>query len=305
MNVLVIGGNGFIGSNLVDLLLIENHSVRVFDKYLGGDRKSNDQVEYIVGDFGNRGLLNSALDGIDIVYHLVSTSVPKTSNDDPAYDVMSNVVETIHLLEQCVKKQIQKIVFTSSGGTVYGRPQYLPVPETAMTDPECSYGIVKLAIEKYLALFNHIYGLNYIVIRPSNPFGPRQNAEGIQGVISVFMRKMMRGETVTIWGDGSVVRDYIYISDLVNAIYIASMTNTNSKIYNIGSGEGKSINQIVEILRDVTSMPGNVEYLNSRQFDIPEIILDISKAVNELMWRPQISIIEGIRMTYEYMKQQV
>ena len=150
MNSLLLGGNGFIGSHLVDKLLASGHGVRVFDKYEEHYRKSIAGVEYFFGDFGNRGLVAKALDNVDIVFHLISTTLPQTSNDDPVFDVQSNVVETLLLLEQCVARKIQKLVFFSSGGTVYGRPKILPISEDSPTNPECSYGITKLIIEKYL-----------------------------------------------------------------------------------------------------------------------------------------------------------
>ena len=170
-NILVLGGNGFIGSHLVDRLIADGHFVRVFDKYPERYRAPLPEVEYHLGDFGNRGLLLDALRDIDVVYHLISTSLPKTSNDDPAFDVQSNVIETLFLLEQCLAKSVLKFVFVSSGGTVYGRPDRLPIVEESPTNPECSYGITKLTIEKYLNLYHHLHGLDYVVVRPSNPYG--------------------------------------------------------------------------------------------------------------------------------------
>ena len=163
---------------------------------------------------------------MDMVFHLVSTTVPKTSNDDPAFDVMSNVVETIYLLEQCAKGKVKKIVFVSSGGAVYGTPAALPVPEDSPEKPESSYGITKLAIEKYLELFHRLYGLNYVILRPSNPYGERQNPDGDQGVIAVFLGKIAKGQAIDIWGDGSNVKDYVYIGDLIDGIYKAAFRDT-------------------------------------------------------------------------------
>lgn len=200
MNTLVLGGNGFIGSHLVDKLLAEGHKVRVFDKYEEHYRKPIAGGDYCYGDFGNRGLLADALNGIDIVFHLISTTLPETSNDDPVFDVQSNVVETLFLLEQCVAKKIQKVVFISSGGTVYGIPVELPVHEDNPTSPECSYGITKLVIEKYLALFKLLHGVNYVIVRPSNAYGDRQNPNSIQGAIPVFLNKVAKGESIEIWG---------------------------------------------------------------------------------------------------------
>lgn len=302
MNILVLGGNGFIGSHLVDRLLFEGHSVRVFDKYEEHYRKPIPLVDYRFGDFGNRGLLSDALDGVDMVFHLINTSLPKTSNDDPAFDVQSNVIETLFLLEQCISRKIKKLVFTSSGGTVYGRPRSLPIGEESPTEPECSYGITKLTIEKYLALFNHLYGLDYTIVRPANPYGSRQNPLGIQGAISVFLGKVARDEPIEIWGDGEVVRDYIYVEDLVAGIYKAATISTRSRIFNLGSGTGHSLNEIIRVIRQVTGCEVNVEYKPKRAFDVPEIYLDIAKARDELSWSPRTSLEDGIKETWQYIK---
>lgn len=300
MNVLVLGGNGFIGSHLVDKLLLEGHCVRVFDKNVEHYRKPLSNVDYHLGEFGNRGLLLEALDGIDVVVHLISTTLPKTSNDDPVFDVQSNVVESLFLLEQCVGKKIKKIIFASSGGTVYGVPQSVPVPEENQTNPLCSYGISKLTIEKYLILFKQLHNLDFTIIRPSNPFGSRQNPFGIQGAIPVFLGKILRKETIQIWGTGDVVRDFIYVEDLVDAFYRSIINDTDSNIFNIGSGEGHSLNYLLNVMRDVTGFDVLVNYTKSRTYDVPEIYLDITKARRELDWEPRTSLENGIKLTWDF-----
>ena len=303
MNSLILGGNGFIGSHLVDKLLAEGHKVRVFDKYEEHYRKPLSGVDYQYGDFGNRGLLAEALSGMDAVFHLISTTLPKTSNDDPIFDVQSNVIETLFLLEQCVAQKIRKVIFISSGGTVYGRPANLPISEASPTNPECSYGITKLTIEKYLWLFKLLHGLDYVVVRPSNPYGERQNPESIQGAVSVFLGRAARGETIEIWGDGEVVRDYIYIEDLIEGIYRAATVATPSRVFNLGSGAGCSLNGIVEVIRRITARDVKVEYKAKRAFDVPEIYLDISRAGKELQWSPVISLESGIRKTWQFVRE--
>lgn len=302
MTSLVLGGNGFIGSHLEDRLLADGHAVRVFDKYPERYRKSLTNVDYRFGDFGNRGLLAEALAGIDTVIHLISTSLPKTSNDDPAYDVQSNVIETLFMLEKCVELGVKKVVFISSGGTVYGRPLQLPIAENGPTDPECSYGITKLTIEKYLALYHHLHGLDYVVIRPSNPYGSRQNPHGIQGAIPVFLGKVAKGEPIEIWGDGSVVRDYLYIDDLIDGICRAAFTPSQDRIFNLGSGKGLSLNEIVAAITVVTGCDVPVIYKPGRPFDVPAIYLDISRAARQLGWQPVTSLESGIKQTWEFIK---
>ena len=197
-------------------------------------------------------MLSETLNGIDTVFHLINTTLPKTSNDDPAFDVQSNVIETLFLLEQCVARKVKKIVFISSGGTVYGKPEKLPIAEDSPTNPECSYGIIKLTIEKYLALYHLLHGLDYVIVRPSNPFGERQNPNGIQGGIFEFQGKLAKGEPIEIWGDGEVVRDYVFIDDLVEGISKAATVGTSSRIFNLGSGKGYSLNDILKRIYKVT-----------------------------------------------------
>lgn len=300
MKILVLGGNGFIGSHLVDKLLLEGHFVRVFDKNEEHYRNALEGVDYHLGDFGNRGLLSDALKGIDIVVHLISTTLPKTSNDDPVFDIQSNVVESLFLLEQCVANNVKKVIFSSSGGTIYGIPQTLPVIEENPTNPICSYGIGKLTIEKYLYLFKQLYNLDFAIIRPSNPYGSRQNPFGIQGVIPVFLGKITRNKPIQIWGTGSIVRDYIYIEDLVDAFYRVIIFNTTSQVFNVGSGKGHSLNDLLSIMKNVTGHELSVTYTSSRTYDIPEIYLDITKASKELKWEPHTSIEQGIKQTWDF-----
>ncbi len=299
LKILVFGGCGFIGSHLVDELLSQGHIIRVFDRSYELFRSPLEKVEYVIGDFGNRGLVSSALKDIDIVFHLISTTVPKTSNDDPAFDVSSNVIETLYLLETCVKNKVQKVVFISSGGTVYGIPEKVPVDEKGQTDPICSYGISKLAIEKYLFLFQKLYDLDFTIIRPSNPYGPRQNPNNIQGAISVFLGKVLNNLPITVWGDGSVSRDFLYIKDLIKGITSATFMKSEHRIFNIGSGTGTTLAGLVSMIREVTRADIEVVYKDNRSFDVPELVLDTTRAHNELGWSPETAMLDGLCATWE------
>jgi UDP-glucose 4-epimerase len=302
MKCLILGGSGFIGSHLVDRLLEDKHSIRIMDKYGERYRSPFKNVEYVYEDIGNRGILTEVLNDIDVVFHLVSTTTPKTSNDDPVFDVQSNIASTLYFLDQCVQQKIKKFIFISSGGAVYGTPDVLPIAENHTLDPISSYGIVKLTIEKYLSLYHRLFGLDYTIIRPSNPYGERQNPEGIQGVISVFLGKIAKNEPIEIWGDGSVVRDFIYIEDLVNGIFAAATKKTNHRIYNLGSAKGYSLNTIVEIMKSVIDKNINVVYKQGRVFDVPAIYLDIERAKKDLQWTPQTSIEAGIIKTWKFIQ---
>jgi UDP-glucose 4-epimerase len=176
----------------------------------------------VAGNFVDGSGLDAALAGADVVYHLISTTVPGTSNVDPMGDVQSNLVGTIRLIQEMKKHQVKRIVYLSSGGTVYGDPSRLPVSEDHPLDPLCSYGIVKVAVEKYLNMHSVLEGLNATVLRVSNPYGGiARRTNDLQGVIPIFLRKMVAGKNIEIWGDGSTVRDYIYIDDLVDAMVCA------------------------------------------------------------------------------------
>jgi len=303
LHCLVLGGAGFIGSHIVDALIARDHRVRIFDLPRINTlnlKQSMDSVEILSGDFNNVNDILSALEDIDVVVHLVCTTLPGPSNENPAYDVESNVIGTLNLLKQAVAKGVKKIIFPSSGGTVYGIPQSVPIPETHATNPICSYGVTKLAIEKYLALFHHLYGLDYTILRLANPYGERQRINSVQGAVTVFLGKTLSRHPITIWGDGSVARDYFYISDLVSAFMAAIESDSPSKIYNISGGLPYSLNDILSVIRKVTGMQPEVRYTQGRRLDVPVNCLDIHLAKKELGWQPKISLEEGIARTWEW-----
>lgn len=301
MNSLIVGGCGFIGSHLAERLLDRGNAVKVYDRSPNRFHGAPRRAEYIEGELGNHGLIREAVEDMEVVFHLVSTTLPKTSNDDPIYDVRSNLVDTIQLFEACVEAGVRKVVFSSSGGTVYGSPQTLPIDEDHPTNPISSYGIVKLAIEKYLGLFHHLYGLDYTALRISNPYGPYQDPAGQQGAISVFLNRIRTDQPITIWGDGGVVRDYLYISDLVDAMEIAAATETESKIFNIGHGHGASLNELLEMISTVVEEQAVIEYLPGRPLDVPVSVLGIDRASTELGWGPRTDLPEGIALAWNWL----
>lgn len=303
MKVLVLGGCGFIGSHLVDGLLGAGHKVRVLDRSPKLYRAPLTNVDYRFGDFSNTPFLAEALEGIEVVYHLISTTVPSTSNLDPMSDVRSNLINTLQLLQLMVQKNIPKIIFLSSGGTVYGKPDVVPIPESHPLRPICSYGVVKVAIENYLFMFHQLHGLEYVVLRASNPYGERQGHVGVQGVIGSFMAKILGGEPIEIWGDGSVVRDFIYINDLAKLCVLAAKSE-KSGIYNAGSGVGHSINEIVSAFTEVTGLKIEPAYRPGRGYDVPSVILDIMGAKCTFDWFPQIDLHDGIECSWQWAKAQ-
>ena len=302
MKYLILGGNGFIGTHVVERLLAEGGHVRVYDRADNRFLGRQPQVEYIYGEMGNRGLIRAALTDIDVVCHLASTTVPGTSNDDPAFDVQTNVVDTIRLLEACVTAGVKRVVFLSSGGTIYGLPERLPIPESHPLNPISSYGIAKLAIEKYLAMFHHLHGLDYRVLRPANAYGERQNPLGQQGLVGVFLGKIARGEPIVVWGDGSVTRDYVYVADIAEAIYQALTTTAPARIFNIGNGAGVSVNEMLSRLKAVVGRELDVRYTGARGFDVPASVLDISLARDQLGWTPRTDLDTGLLRTWRWIQ---
>lgn len=293
-----------MGSHLVDRLIAEGNQVRVLDRMPVNLRPTwmgSAQVEYLAGDFVDHSAIDVAVRGVDIAFHLASTTIPATSNVDPIFDVQTNLTGTLGFLRAAVEAGIGKVVFISSGGTVYGRPVSLPIKETHPTDPICSYGITKLAVEKYLAMFELLHGMGCIIFRVANPYGERQRP-GAQGAIAAFMQKVLKGLPIEIWGDGSVVRDYIHIQDVTDALVRGLEYRGKYRIFNVGSGEGRSLNEVIEGLRGVTGRPIECTYQASRPLDVPRSVLDIGLARNELSWNPNVGFSEGLERTWKWFK---
>jgi UDP-glucose 4-epimerase len=301
MKVLVVGGSGFIGSHVVDRLLTSGHSVRVFDRQPERFRAPLPDVDYCFADFADRMALVEALSGTDAVFHLLSTTVPGTADLDPKTDVQDNLIGTINLLDSMQRLGLTRILFLSSGGTVYGIPDIIPIPETHPLRPINSYGIVKATIELYLEMYRRTRGFSPVVIRASNPFGPRQAHSGVQGVISTFLRRILRGQPLEIWGDGSVVRDYLKVADLAELCAIAG-TSAREGVYNAGSGHGLSINEIIQAVRQVADSQAEIIYKPGRSIDIPRSVLDCTRAKTDFGWQCSASFEAGLRDTWTWLK---
>ena len=303
MKCIVIGGGGFIGSHLSEALLAEGHKVTVFDRGRSANLEMLKQkgATFCLGDFFNIDDLQRALENQDVVFHLLSTTVPQTSNEDPVYDVETNVSGTLRLLNAARDTAVKKVIFASSGGTVYGIPQEIPIKETHPTDPTSSYGIGKLIIEKYLYMYSILYGLDYCILRIANAYGERQKPAATQGAIPVFLERALRNHEINVWGDGSVMRDYIFITDVSNALVKALAYSGEMKLFNIGSGHAHSLNDVIQVMEEVTGRPLRVKYTPGRSFDVPISVLDISRARSYLNWTPTINLLEGITRTYLWM----
>jgi UDP-glucose 4-epimerase len=301
MNVLVTGGTGFIGSHVCDALLRCGHHVRVLSRKAEPYRAPLPRVEYYLGDIADTFYLSEALNGMDAVIHLVSSTVPGTSNLDPVADINFNLAGTVRMLELMRQAGPKRIVFLSSGGTVYGEPSRLPVAEDEPLNPLCSYGVTKVAIEHYLGMYAFLYGIEPVVLRASNPFGPRQGRLGIQGLVAAFLNRIIAGKPLTVWGDGEVIRDYFYASDLADLCVLAAESKETG-IFNAGSGQGTSINRMIELIGLATGQKPEVHYEPQRKFDVRETYLDISKARSAFGWEPTVDLEEGISRHWEWLR---
>ncbi|MDE0931565.1 MAG: NAD-dependent epimerase/dehydratase family protein [Halioglobus sp.] len=308
MKVLIFGGGGFIGSAVADRLLAEGHSLRIFERprvQPYRDFTDMEDVEWAAGDISSMHDVSDAIQGVDAVLHMVSTTLPKSSNDDPIFDVQSNVVGSLHILNAMVTHCVPSIVFISSGGTVYGNPLYLPVDENHPTNPVVSYGITKLAIEKYLQVYERLYGIKAITLRVANPYGERQRLETAQGAVGVFLHHAIKGVPIEIWGDGSVTRDYIHVSDVAEAFSSALDYSGEQRLFNVSSGIGTSLNDLITEIEDVLGQSIERHYLPGRPFDVPANVLCNELARSELKWTPRVSMKKGINQTAEWMRREL
>lgn len=300
---LVLGGVGFIGSHIAELLVKNGYYVRIFDKAtVETGHNSLRNIEYIKGDFFTFSDWGNVLRGVDYVFHNICTTIPKTSDENPIFDIETNVVGNVRFLREIADGKIRKLVFSSSGGTIYGEPGTIPIPETHPTNPITSYGISKLSVEKYLHYFNHHCGLDSVSLRYANAYGPGQNPRGMVGAVAIFLRLLMEGKPVTVFGDGSVVRDYVYIDDIARANLYAIQKETSSKVFNVGTGKGTSLNELIQMISEVTGRKMVVNYASERSGDVSANVLDISLIRQELNWEPEIDLREGIARVWDYIR---
>jgi UDP-glucose 4-epimerase len=305
-SILVTGGNGFIGSYIVDNLASLGLSVTVLDLFPRSYDDIPQGVSFIQGNLQDSQTIQKVLEDqhIDLVYHTAWANIREKGLKDPVDEIQTNLIASVNLLNSCRDTGVKRVVFLSSGGTVYGYPQKLPIVESHPTYPINAYGISKLMVEKYLHMFYHLYGLEYTIFRPSNPYGPRQNPFRRQGVVTVFIHKALMGEPVTIFGDGEIYSDYFHIDDLTRALLAAKdlIFDEANTIFNLGGIRPYTLNELVRQIEIVLGVKIQVTYEEGRRFDVPHIHLDSSLARSQFNWIPTITIEEGIRNTAEWLK---
>ncbi len=306
MKILILGAAGFIGKNLtIHLIEKGDNELFLFDRensdYSNVIQGNEDNVSLFYGDFNTEYDFKRITKDVDVVYHLISTSNPSTSKS-VSDDMKGNVLPTINLLDACIHNNVKKIVFLSSGGTVYGVVKEVPINEMHDRNPICSYGIQKLTIENIIEYYGYQFGLDYRIIRLANPYGPYQNPKGGLGAVTTFIYKMLTKQTIEVYGDGRVIRDYIFIEDAINGIVNIANGNTEEKVFNLGGGKGYSINEIIEALNKYNGEKVMVEYRLGRNIDVPINTLDVSRYEQYYGKPERFSLETGIIKTVEFMK---
>lgn len=299
--ILVTGGAGFIGSHLTDRLIENGHKVLIIDNLSTGFKEHiNPQAKFFQMD------IRSAAIGKVIekeqptaVYHLAAQVDVRKSLEDPSLDVEINISGSINLLKSCLKHKVQKVIFASTGGAIYGEQEYFPADERHPVFPISPYGVAKLTMEKYLHCFYENFGLNYVCLRLANVYGPRQNPKGDQGVVAIFCGKLLSGEQVTIYGDGMQTRDYVYVDDVVDA-FVSALDYPKSEVFNIGTAIETNVNQLYEMLAGKVNSNSNMIYGPERLGEQKRSVIDFAKAKKELNWEPKVNLEEGLEKTLEY-----
>jgi len=301
---LVTGGAGFIGSNTVDLLAEEGYDVIVVDDLSTGKKGNlNQKAKFYMADIRKPGL-GKVFEQVkpDVVVHLAAHIDVRKSVRDPGYDADINVRGSINLLESCRKHKVKKIVYASSGGAIYGEPQYNPVDENHPVRPLCPYGTSKYAAEKYVEMYGALYDMDYSIMRYGNVYGPRQDPLGEAGVVAIFAGLISKGKRPVIFGDGKQTRDFCFVRDVAEANLKALEENGKAKIYNIGSGVETSVNKMVEMLTKVTGVDLTPKQGKPVPGEVRHIFLDVSLARKELNWGPKTGLKEGLDATWRWMK---
>lgn len=296
MTSLVTGAAGFLGRNLTAALVRSGERVVAFGR---AERRPSPSagMTWVNADLNTFDHWEALLEDVSTVYHLAWSSLPHSAHADPFRDASTNILTTLRLLEGLRSRPGVRFVFTSSGGTVYGHLDVVPVPEEHPTKPLTAYGISKLTVENYLNFFGDAHGLDPVSLRISNLFGPGQAFGRGFGAIATLSAFALRGEPIRIYGDGQTVRDYIFVTDVVAALLRAGRSGGTSRVLNIGTGEGHSLNDIVNILAQYVEHPVKVTYEAPRSFDIPISVLKIDRARNELGWSPVVPFDEGVAQT--------
>lgn len=304
MNICVTGGAGFIGSHIVDRLVEKGFNVTVIDNLSTGKIENiNKNAKFIELDINNEKIHEIfEEEKFDVVYHQAAQMNVRFSVDNPKEDAVTNIIGSINLYEACKNSGVKKIIFASSGGTIYGEQVQFPADEEHPTNPCSPYGIAKLANEKYLFYYQNSYGIKTVSLRYGNVYGPRQNPKGEAGVVAIFIGKMLSGEQPVINGDGLITRDYVYIDDVVEA-NIQALDEKIDGIYNVGTGIETNVNTIFHKLKNLTGANCDEYHGPAKIGEQRRSVISYTKLKNECGWEPKVSFDEGLIKTVEFFKQ--
>ncbi len=303
MKILVTGGAGFIGSNIVDAYVQKGHQVVVVDDLSSGSKQNvNPQAKFFHLDIRDSRLEEIFRTGqFDVVNHLAAQMDVRKSVADPQLDASINVIGGLNVFENARKHRVKKIIFSSTGGAIYGEQDYFPADELHPLRPLSPYGITKLCTEKYLSYYREVYGLNHVILRYANIYGPRQNPHGEAGVVAIFASKLIRGEQPVINGDGKQTRDYTFVGDVVKA-NLAALEYGGSDIFNVGTGIESDVNLLFQTLRQYLNPSCPEQHAPAKLGEQLRSVVSYSKIQKVLGWSPAISLQEGLRLTAEYFK---
>ena len=304
MKVLITGGAGFIGSNIADALVFAKHSVIVVDNLSSGRKENvNKKAKFYNADITDKNEIFRifAEEKPEIVIHNAAQIDVRRSVSDPFYDAGINILGSLNVLDACVKNKTKKIIFASSGGTIYGECGSKAPDENSFPNPLSPYGIAKHSVENYIRFYGEIHGLKYTIFRYGNVYGPRQDPKGEAGVVAIFAARMLKNENITVFGNGRQTRDYVYVSDVVTA-NLKALKNGDNEIINIGTAKTVSVNELVRLMSCFSDYKKKALYAPKRDGELFKSFLAIKKAQKTLKWKPLVNIEKGISKTVEYFK---
>lgn len=303
MRSFVIGGAGFIGAHLVQQLLAQGRQVLVMGRRLDRPSSIPKEVQYISGSFGDESVLRNLFKDVDEVYDLAYATVPKSSFEDPIFDIVNNLPSSVSLFKAAIDSNLKRLLIVSSGGVVYGPSSIMPITEDVATNPISPYGITKLTIEKYAFMFHQMYGLPVTIVRPSNAYGEEQKPFTGQGFIATAMGLILKEEEIPLFGEQGTIRDYVHVSDVASGIIAAATLGKSGEIYNVSSGIGLNNIEVLKEIEKSAELYGKtarLRMLPKREFDVPVSILSHQKLSSHTGWSPTISFEEGIRSMWYY-----
>src|SRR5664280_2647983 len=303
MNCIVMGGAGFIGSHIVDALVAQGCTATVFDDLSSGKRENlGEGIALTVGDVRDKQAVRAALSGsVDCVFHLAAQIDVRRAVEDPGFDAQVNVGGTINVLNACVEAHVRRFVMSSTGGALYGEPSALPANEQCAIQPLSPYGVSKYCAEQYIEYFHRTCGLETVILRYANVYGPRQDPHGEAGGVGIFARRILLGQSCIVYGDGEQTRDFVFVDDVAQANMLAMQGPLDT--FNIGMGVEISLNQLLAAFERVVGHPVAREYTPARVGEVRRIALNAEKAWHELGWKPSVSLEDGLSQTLAWVRQ--